>query len=101
MASLIYTVEELHSIEGHGPGLIGFSPEQYQRLTNLIGKRVDLKLPEGTMMRVSVQAVEYPPAAIYCGKRPRHPKHAIYVDVPAGLREVPIGTEVWSVDDPQ
>ncbi len=100
-ASWIYTVEGLHSLENHGPGLIGFSPDQYQHLTNLIGKRVDLKLPDGTTMRVNVQAVEYPPGAIYRGKRPRHTKHAIYVDVPGGPREIPIGTEVWSVDDPR
>src|SRR6202043_1857984 len=89
MASLIYKVEGLHSLEGHGQGLIGFSPEQYQHLANLIGKRVDLKLPDGTMMRVNVQAVEYPPGAIYCGKRPRHTKHAIYVELPLHHRGTP------------
>jgi hypothetical protein len=90
MARRLFTVGAAFGVEGRGLVLIpGIVPEGEERFR--VGDRVQLKRPDGSTLDWQIGGLE-----LICSGPPRHD---VVVRL-SGLREVdvPIGTEVWSVD---
>jgi len=95
----LYTVEAVWTIESRGLVLEGFRAEQYPLFR--VGGHVDLNRPDGTVLRAEIVGVEYPPSVKCVGQRPEDPRYGVLVSRELNKDDVPIGTEVWSVDEPE
>ena len=87
-----FTVEATFVVHGVGTGLVGFTREQHGLFAK--GDNVELRCPNGSVIRAKITAVEYPPSVIWCGERPANPRYALFVS--AEEQQIPLGTEVWS-----
>jgi hypothetical protein len=94
MASRLYTVESVFTIEGRGPVLVGFAGDQYGLFR--IGDDVDLRRPDGSVIRARIVGIEYPPSVLFVGGPPPGPKYGVVVAPPITQADVPLGTEVWA-----
>jgi hypothetical protein len=90
MARRLYVVEAIFVIPRRGIALYpGIVPEEEERWQ--VGNTVLLKRPDGSSFLWQIAGLEmcYPPP----------PNHAVTVLLKGlGKEDVPIGTEVWSVD---
>ena len=93
----LFTVTETFPIADRGTVVIGFTKDQYQLFR--VGDSVELKRPDGTLIRAQVTGKEYPPSVIWLRERPPNPRYGLLVS--AGPDEVPVGTEVWSATESQ
>jgi hypothetical protein len=90
-------VEDTFTIEGRGLALVGFARDQCDCFR--IGDRVDLVRPDGSVIRAEIVGVEHPASVKWIGKPPRNPRYGIVVSPGIRKEQVPVGTEVWSVDE--
>ncbi len=94
MARCLFVVEDTFHIKSRGlvplPGIIPQGEERFY-----VGDPIRLKRPDGTCLEWKIGGIEM----IHC--TPPRPKNDVVILL-QGLSkdEVPIGTEVWSVDRP-
>jgi hypothetical protein len=92
MARHLFTVEDTFLIEGRGlvptPGIVPQGDERFR-----VGDPIRLKRPDGSEIEWQIGGLEFicPP--------PRQDEVVILLKG-LGKNDVPIGTEVWSVDRP-
>jgi hypothetical protein len=90
MARLLFTVEDTFYVEGRGlvpvPGIVPQDEERFR-----VGDPIRLRRPDGSTLDWHIGGLE-----IICGAQPRDD----VVVLLKGLRkdDLPVGTEVWSVD---
>ncbi len=90
MARLLFTVEDAFFIEGRGlvpfPGIVPVENERFR-----IGDSIMLKRADGTELKRQLAGIEL------CS--PPQPNYAVVILLKGLTKDdVPIGTEVWSVD---
>ena len=97
MARKLITVDDSFYIEGHGlcltPVLVPQDDEIFRR-----GDLIDIKIPNYQVTRTSIQIIQ---TTITDLDLPTpNPKHGWIIMIPASFRkeDVPVGSEVWSVD---
>ncbi len=90
MARRLFIVEDTFSIKGRGLVPVhGILPQGEERF--LVGDPIQLRRPDGSRLEWKIGGIE-----IICGARPRH--DVVILLQSLGKDDVPIGTEVWSVD---
>jgi hypothetical protein len=91
MARLLFTVEDIWIVRGRGigplPGIIPQGDEKFQR-----GDRLQLRRPDGSTLMTTIAGWDM---------FNRGPNGEVFILLEKSITkdQVPIGTEVWSVDE--
>jgi translation elongation factor EF-Tu-like GTPase len=92
MPRCLYTVEDSFFIKGRGlvtlPGIVPCGDERYR-----IGDRVEIRRPDGSRLEWAIGGIEM----INCTP-PRLTKEVVFLLRDLGKEDVPIGSEIWSID---
>jgi len=75
--------------------LPGLSENEYR--TVRVGEPLELRRPDGSVLRTQVRGIEYPPSLKHIGPRPAIVYCGILLGAELAPIDVPSGTEVWVV----
>jgi hypothetical protein len=93
MARQLFIVEDTFVIKGRGlvpvPGIVPQGDERFR-----VGDSILLKRPDGSSLPWQIGGLE-----LICGGPPRDDVVVLLKGL--GKEDVPVGTEVWSVDAPE
>jgi hypothetical protein len=91
MSRLLFTVEDSFMIKGQGlvpvPGIVPQGQERFGP-----GDPIELRRPDGIRLTTRIASLE-----LVSAHPPRNDWHVVLRDL--SKDDVPVGTEVWSVDD--
>ena len=92
MARRLFVVEDTFSLKDRRlvpvPGILPESEERFR-----VGDPIQLRRPDGSCLEWKIGGIEMPLVA--------RPRHDVVISLQGlGKDDVPIGTEVWSVDGP-
>ena len=92
MARLLFVVEDAFFIKGRGlipvPGIVPEGDERYR-----VGDPILLKRPDGSRLEWTIGGIEM----LHCNP-PRQANDVIILLKGLNKEDVPVGSEVWSVD---
>ena len=94
MAHQLFTVQDRFTVSGVGAALIGLTQAQCGEVGK--GEIIDLRRPDGSSIRAVVVGVEFPSSVIWTTESATTRRYALIVS--ASADDVPVGTDVWSVD---
>ena len=85
MPKRLYAIESCFTIEGRGIVLEGFSEDQYHMLN--VGEPIELRRPDGSVIKCVIAGIEYPPSVKYIGDKPPHAKYGVIVEQPLQIED--------------
>ena len=94
MPSLLLTVEDVFELRGC-PVVTGVFPGKMDHEAPLIGQLIELRLPGGTLIQSQIKGVEWKPTCCFGDSGGFK---AIMLPPEITKTDVPIGTQVWSLD---
>jgi len=88
----LFVVEEHFSIHGIGLALVGFTADQYAIFKE--NPTIELKRPDGSVLRTDVIGADYPPSVKWVEGRPENSRYGLFISPVLTEDDAPLGTEV-------